>query len=213
MAWYDLAMTQHLLVGTTLVAGPVIFLIGAGGWRLAYERPLPEALLVIHRDRRRRAWIHGWMIAAMFVSSAGIVAFATTVATGTAVALAVMGASIFALGAVCWISALAFRLTVVPWAAAHTAEQDEPPPGFAALDAWSGALYSVHMASAYAASGVLGAAVIVDGALMAWVGWAGIVWGCVFLVGFMTRFVPNLFNPPFWAHAYLVLVGVMLLRR
>lgn len=205
-------MEEHHVVGMTLVAGPVIFLIGAGGWRLAYERPLREALMVIHRDRWRRAWIHVWMIVAMLVSAAGVAGFAVVVTEPAAVAVTVMGATLFVVGSVCWIGALTFRLTVVPWAAARTVERREPPDGFAAFDAWAGSLYSVHMASAYAASSVIGAAVLLDGVLPPWVGWTGVVWGSAFLVGFVTRRAPNLFNPPFWAHVYLALVGAMLLR-
>jgi hypothetical protein len=45
-------------------------------------------------------------------------------------------------------ASLAFRLTVVPWAAQQTVERGDLPEGFAALDSWAGSLYAVHMVSA-----------------------------------------------------------------
>jgi hypothetical protein len=137
----------HDVVGVALVAGLVALLIGAGGWRLAYEQPLAEALRVIHADRRRRAWIHLWMIPAVF------------------------------------------------------------PP----LDRWAGSLYAVHMASAYAASAVIGWAVLLAGELASWVGWLGIVGGLGFLAGFVATRFAGPFNPPFWAHTYTGALGVLLL--
>ena len=65
-----------MLVGAVLVAGLGTFLVGAGGWRLEYQRPLPESLPLIHRDRGRWTWIHVWMVAGVFVTSAGLAGLA-----------------------------------------------------------------------------------------------------------------------------------------
>jgi hypothetical protein len=96
------------------------------------------------------------------------------VADGIAVVLSLMAAVIYALGAVCWVASLAFRLTVVPWAAEQTVERGRLPEGFAALDGWAGSLYAVHMVSAYVAFAILGVAVLADGELPRWAGWCGI---------------------------------------
>lgn len=204
-------MVAHAVIGGVLVAGLVLFFVGAGAWRLAYEQPLPEALRVIHADRRRRAWIHAWMIPAMFTTAAGLFGLVVVIGDGTAAALAAMAAGVYALGAVCWIASLAFRLTVVPWAAERTVADGEPPEGFAALDHWAGSLYVVHMASAYAAFAILGAAVLTDGLWSPWVGWTGVGGGLAFLAGFVATRFAGPFNPPFWAHTYTALIGVMLL--
>jgi hypothetical protein len=198
------------LVGGTLVAGLVIFLVGAVAWRLAYEQPLRDALRVIHADRRRRAWIHAWMLVALFVTPAGIAGFAA-VAGATAVLPAIMAAQVYGLGAVCWIAALAFRLTVVPWAAGSTVADGEPPDGFVALDSWAGALHAVHMAASYAAFALLGWALLASRGGPRWLGWLGIAWGVTFLGGFVATRFAGPFNPPFWAHAYTGVVGVVLL--
>jgi hypothetical protein len=204
-------MAGRDLVGVVLVAGLIVFFVGAAGWRSAYEKPLREALQAIHTDRRRRAWIHLWMIPAMFLTAAGLFGFMAVADGGLDAALASMAAAVYALGAVCWIASLAFRLTVVPWAAGRTVEDGDPPEGFAALDAWAGSLYFVHMASAYAAFAIIGVAVVADAALPAWVGWVGLAWGLTFLAGLVATRPEGPFNPPFWAHAYTALVGVMLL--
>jgi hypothetical protein len=200
-------MPPRVLAGGVLLAGLVVFLVGAVAWRLAYEQPLPEALRAVHGDRRRRAWIHVWMLGGLFLTSAGIAGFAV-VAGGVE---AVMAAVVYAIGAVCWIVSLAFRLTVVPWAAERTVAEDRPPEGFAALDAWAGSLYVVHMAASYAAFAVLGAAILAGDDLPRWLGWLGVGWGTGFLAGFVATRFAGPFNPPFLAHAYTAVVGVMLL--
>jgi hypothetical protein len=204
-------MRAQDVVGVTLVLGCVTFLVGAAAWRLAYEQPLVQALRVIHADRRRRAWIHAWMVPAMFVTAAGVVGLATLMDDRAAGAVAAMAATVYALGTVCWICSLVFRLTVVPWAAERTAEDGEPPAVFPALDRWAGALYVVHMASAYVTFAVLGAAVLLTGDLPPWLGWVGVGGGLGFLAGFVATRFAGPFNPPFWAHTYTAALGVTLL--
>jgi hypothetical protein len=204
-------MEAQVLVGVLLVAGLVVFLVGAGAWRLAYEQPLQDALVAIHADRRRRAWIHLWMIPAMFLTSGGVLGMAAVVREETAIVLSLMAGIVYALGAVCWIASLAFRLTVVPWAAEYTVEHGHVPEGFTALDRWAGSLYSVHMISAYVAFAILGAAVLADGQLPTWAGWGGVVGGVGFAAGFLATRQAGPFNPPLWAHVYTAVLGVLLL--
>jgi hypothetical protein len=204
-------MQAHELVGIVLVAGLVVFLVGAGAWKLVYDQPMSEALPVIHVDRRRRAWIHLWMIPAMFLTSAGVLGLAAVVGDDVAVVLSLMAGTVYALGAVCWVVSLAFRLTVVPWAAEQLVDRGDLPEGFAALDRWSGSLYAVHMVSAYVAFAILGAVVLVDGELPRWAGWVGIVAGMAFAAGFLATRREGPFNPPAWAHLYTAMIGILLL--
>lgn len=204
-------MSSETIVGGVLVTGFVLFMVGAGAWRIAYEQPPETSLPVIHADRRRRAWIHVWMTAGVFATTAGLAALAILLTPGTAGVAAALAAAVYALGALCWIVSLAFRLTVVPWAAEHTAAHATPPDSFAPVNAWAGVLYVIHMAAAYAAFALLGAAVLATADLPGWLGWLGVGWGLVFLVGFvLTRFA-GLFNPPFWAHCYTAVIGIVLL--
>lgn len=204
-------MNPRVLTGGVLVAGFIIFLIGAAAWRLAYERPLAEALRLIHVDRRRRVWIHIWMMVALFVTPAGI-AGVTVLSEGILTKLlAAMAAVVYALGAVCLTASLAFRLTVVPWAAERTMVDGTPPAGFAAFDAWAGSLYVVHMTAAYASFAILGAAILSSSNLPTWLGWLGVGWGATFVGGFVLTRFSGPFNPPILAHTYTAVLGTVLL--
>jgi hypothetical protein len=210
---HDVRVEGSALVGGVLVAGLVIFLVGAGRWRLDYQRPLEEALPLFHGDHRRWTWIHVWMVAAMPVTFAGLAGVAVLLDGPTARVLAAMAAAVYVAGGVCWLASLAFRLTVVPWAAERTVSVGDVPDGFAAYDRWAGALYCVHMLTAYAASAVLGTAVLVSDALPTWLGWAGVGWGLAFAAGLVATRFAGPFNPPFWAHLYTATVGVVLLLQ
>ena len=122
-----------------------------------------------------------------------------------------MAATAYVLGAVCWLGSLAFRLTVVPRAAERAVTVGDVPDGFTAYDRWSGALYCVHMLTAYVASAVLGIAVLVSDDLPTWLGWTGLGWGLAFAAGLLATRFAGPFNPPFWAHLYTATVGVVLL--
>lgn len=209
-SWHDAVVDGAVLIGAVLVAGLVIFLVGAAAWRLDYQRPLQEALPVIHRDRGRRAWIHTWMIVALVVTPAGLVGLTVALVEPIAMVLAGMATAVYGAGGICWIVSLVFRLTVVPWAA-ERATAGQVPEGFAAYDQWAGALYVVHMLTAYLGSAVLGIAVLASSALPAWLGWAGVLWGVTFAVGFVATRFAGPFNPPFWAHLYTGTVGFVLL--
>jgi hypothetical protein len=204
-------VTSSQLVGGVLVAGLVLFLVGASAWRLGYERPPEEALPLIHRDRRRRAWIHSWMVAALVVTPAGLAGLTAGLADPDATVLAAMATAGYLIGAVCLVVSLAFRLTVVTRAAEETATSGQAPEWFAPFDAWAGSLYVVHMLTAYVGSAVLGCAVLASEALPAWLGWSGVVWGLAFAAGFVATRFAGPFNPPFWAHVYTGAVGVVLL--
>ena len=199
------------MVGGVLVAGLAIFLVGAVAWRLAYQRPLQESLPAIHTDRRRWAWIHTWMIAGLVVTPAGLAGLVVTLDEQTAAVLTAMATAVYLSGGVCWIAALAFRLTVVSWAAARTVNDGHVPVGFDAYDRWAGTLYVVHMLTAYVGSAVLGAAVLASEALPTWLGLTGVVWGLAFAAGLVATRFAGPFNPPFLAHLYTGAVGVTLL--
>ena len=200
-----------VVVGGVLIAGLVIFLVGAVAWRLDYQRPLHEALPVIHRDRKRWVWIHTWMIAALVLTIAGLAGLTLALEEPTATVLAGVATAAYGVGGVSWIVCLAFRLTVVPWAAERAVASGQVPDGFAPYDRWAALLYLVHMLTAYLASALLGLAVLASDALPTWLGWAGVVWGLAFATGFVATRFAGPFNPPFWAHLYTGTVGLVVL--
>jgi hypothetical protein len=199
------------VVGGVLVAGTVVFTVGAVRWRLDYERPLAESLPLIHSDRGRRAWIQTWMLVAMFVTTAGVAGFAAVPDEPRATLLAVMATSVYALGAVCMVVSLAFGLTVVPWAAERTVVNGSIPEGFAAYRSWTSGLYVIHMVASYVAFAALGAAVLASDAVAHWAGWVGLGLGVGCLTGFVATRFAGPFNPPILAHTYTGLLGVVLL--
>ena len=199
------------LVGGLLLAGCVVFLVGAVAWRLDYQRPAEESLPLIHADRRRRMWIHVWMLAAMFITPAGLVGLAQLPDLRDVAQPAAMAAIVYTIGAVCMIVSLCFRITVVPWAAERMVADGKPPDGFAPLEAWAGSLYVMHMLASYAAFAALGATVLASDVLAPWSGWVGLGMGTVFLIGFVATRFAGPFNPPFLAHLYTGLLGVVLL--
>lgn len=199
------------VVGGALVAGLVVFLVGAVAWRLDYELPAEESLPLIHADRRRRMWIHAWMVAAMFITPAGLFGLAQLPELQDVAPPAAMAAAVYAIGAACMMATLCFRLTVVPWAAERTVADGQPPDGFAALEAWAGRLYVVHMLASYAVFALLGATVLASDFFATWSGWVGLGLGVGFLTGFVATRFAGPFNPPFMAHLYPALLGVVLL--
>jgi hypothetical protein len=207
----ELARDWTDLIGGTLVAGCVVFLVGAVGWRLAYQRPPEESLPLIHAQQRRWTWIHRWMLVAMFITPAGITGLAQLPDLNDVAPLVAMAAVGYALGAVCMIVSLCFRLTVVPWAAERTVAVGTPPDGFAALEAWAGRLYVVHMLASYSVFVLLGAAVLASDVLSPWSGWVGVGLGAGCLAGFVATRFAGPFNPPFMAHTYTALLGIVLL--
>jgi hypothetical protein len=203
----------HTLVGTVLVAGLVTFLVGAAGWRIEYEQPHASSLPLVHADRRRRwAWIHVWMVPALFLTPAGVAAVPLLLDDPVPTALGVVAAVTYGLGAVGWIATLLFRLTVTTWAAERTVEDGAVPATFPPLDAWMGSLHLLHMLSAHVAAVLLGTALLLDGGWPGWLGWGGVSFGVVSLAGFGSR-VAFAFHPPFWAHVWTAALGVVLLTR
>ncbi|WP_412541011.1 hypothetical protein R8Z50_35470 [Longispora sp. K20-0274] len=197
-------------VGLVLVAGFVVFSVGAARWRLAYEAPLAESLPLIHHDRRRRAWIHSWMSAAMVVTSAGLAGFQELQSAESARVLAAIAVTVYTIGAVCMLCTLVFGLTVVPWAAEQAAKTDTIPGSFPALNSWASWLYCAHMLAAYTTFVALGAAVLASD-LPTWLGWLGVGLGLGCLVGLLATRFAGPFNPPILAHLYTAVVGMTLL--
>jgi hypothetical protein len=198
------------IVGGVLVGGFVVFFIGAVAWRLDYERPAEESLPLIHADRRRRAWIHVWMLAAMFITPAGLFGFAQLPELHDVAPAATMAAVVYTIGAACMVAFLCFRLTVVPGAAERMVADGKPPDGYSALEAWAGSLYVTHMLASYAVFALLGATVLPSD-LPPWAGWVGLGMGAAFLTGFVATRFAGPFNPPFMAHLYPTLLGIVLL--
>jgi len=205
-------MDAETAAGLVLVAGLVVFLVGAVRWRPEYQAQPAVALPAMHADPRRWTWIHAWMAAAMFVTPAGLAMAASLARPDDAAAAGWAATVVFTVGAACWVVSLAYRLTVVPWAAARTVAVGRPPELYLATEPWASLLYRAHMLAAYATFAGLGTAVVLDDGLPAWVGWLGVGWGCAFAVLLAVGGrIAYAVHPPFWAHTYPAVVGVVLI--
>lgn len=194
-------------VGWTLIAGCCVFLVGAAGWKMAYEQPMDQALVAMHHDRGRLRWIHWWMVPAMFLTTAGFVGLAFE----TGDALVGMAATVFLLGAAQWTTTLLFRLSVGEWAAEATAAKGSPPSVYPALARWAGLGHAVHMVSAYAAAVLLGTAMIGADIVPAWLGWGVLGWGVAMLALYAFPSTRVGVQPPIMAHVATLAVGIAVL--
>lgn len=205
-------MDAETAAGLVLVAGLVVFLVGAVRWRPEYQAEAEVALPAMHADPRRWTWIHAWMAAAMFVTPAGLAMAAVVARPDDAAVTAWAAAVVFTVGAVGWLVALTHRLTVLPWAAGRFVADGRLPDVYVATEPWASLLYRAHMLSAYATFVVLGAAVVLDNDLPVWLGWLGVGWGCAFgAVLAVGGRIAYAVHPPFWAHTYPAVVGVVLI--
>ena len=121
-----------------------------------------------------------------------------------------MAAFVYTIGALCMIVFLCFRLTVVPWAAERIDADGAVPAGFTALEGWAGSCTSSTCWRPTWCSRCSASVVVSDG-LAPWSGWVGLGLGIAFLTGFVATRFAGPFNPPFMAHLYTGLLGVVLL--
>jgi hypothetical protein len=194
-------------VGWLMVAGFVAFMTGAAGWRVAYEQPMERSLPVMHADRGRLRWIHGWMIPGVVLTTSGLAGLAWAVSTPTVAA----AAAAYALGAVLWIMALVLRLTVGEWAAEQMVESGSIPEAYPPLARWAGLGHAIHMLLAYATAVPLGWSLSGVGLVPDWLAWAGTIWGSALFVLFLVPRTRSVAAPPFWAHVFTFAVAIALL--
>lgn len=196
-----------MLIGSLLVAGFAAFMTGALAWRLEYEQPLDEALPIMHADAQRLRWIHWWMVSGVVLTVSGLGGLAWSVSdAGTAIA-----AAAYSLGAVLWVLALLFRLSVGEWAAEQTVATGTVPAIYPPMARLMGLCHGTHMVTAYLSAVPLGSSLARAGLIPGWLGWAGALWGASLGV---TMLVPRLrfaAQPPFWAHFFTFAIGLTLL--
>lgn len=129
-------MSEALWAGVLLVAGFMLFLLGAAFWKPAvYQQALPLALRAMANDRRRLTWIHAWMCIGTMVTTLGMCLLAGVLRSRGDRVLSTIAVALFAEGAVLLLVSLAFRLTVQDWAASQTVDLGTVPEGYAAWPA------------------------------------------------------------------------------
>ncbi|HEX2370100.1 MAG TPA: DUF4386 family protein [Acidimicrobiia bacterium] len=204
-------MTDVKWAGVVLIAGFLAFLVGAVFWKPAlYQQELPAALAAMAEDRRRLRWIHTWMCLGVTVTTLGVALLAALLLANGERTLSIMALGLFGLGAVLWLVALIFRLTVQEGAADETRKTGRVPVGFESWHRWAGTIHVFHMLSAYGSWVLIGGALISTGIAPAWLGWAGVALGTVLALGFIALRGGPL-SPPILAHVYPLAIGIALL--
>ena len=162
--------TDLQTVGGLLIAGFVVFLVGAALWKSDYQRPLPEALLAIAQSPRRWRWIHTWMIAGVAITIAGLGALAGLLADSGELIYGTVGFVLFAVGGIVWLVAVAWRLTALVMASRETEQTGSVPGDIQGWSEWFSTLHSIHLLTAYVSWTFLGSAVVSSEIDRGWAG-------------------------------------------
>ena len=209
MSW-ELAVAQ---TGVLLIAGGLLFLIGAARWKpKEYQQSLPEAMRHMDVDAQRVRAIFTWMSVGVCVTTGGIAALVSLEIGTDGSPIAFVALSLFVVGAAAILANLLFGLTVLPWGAQTLTRTGSLPEGFEALKGWADLSIGLHMILSYAAIALLGWSLLASDIVAPWLGWAGIVFGVVWCLGFV-RLRSALFAPPILVHVWPFAVGVALIVR
>lgn len=199
------------LSGALLIAGPVLFLVGAARWDVAFQGEMRNALRAIDAQRARWQWISAWMIVGTIVTTLGLAGLLRLLALSGEAVLGLIGLVLFALAAALWVIHSTFRLTVTLWAARQTAADDEVPASYPALASWMGLLHAAYMVPGYLAAAAFGAGIVRAEMLDTWVGWTGVGIGLGAAIGFALVRGGDPFAPPINPHVWPFIAGIMLL--
>jgi hypothetical protein len=198
--------------GWLLIAGLVVFFVGAALWRPAeFQAPvLGDALRNVAKRRGIWLWIHVWMAGGVVLTIAGLSVW-TEIQRQSGDALATpIGQQLFLVGGVLWLLAMALRLTVQDFAATE-ALKGRVPEIYPSIHRLAGVLHAVHMVLSYLSAAALGAGILRSGVLSPAMGWTGLIGGGAFAIGFVAL-GGGPFAMPFLAHVYTFTIGVLLLR-
>lgn len=193
-----------------LIAGFVTFLTGAILWKLKeYEADLPAAFAAFHRDVKRMNWIHSWMVVGTVSGVLGMTALWVTEAYSGEILWVSLGLMLWAIGAVFWIVALVWRMTILQDAAARTVEAGALPVGAAAQSSWAGWMFWLHLMLQYLATIFMGFSVGISESFPEWTGWLGAGLGAFLLLGNAARI--SVFSPPILVHVWPLVLGITIL--
>lgn len=197
--------------GWLLCMGLVIFMVGAVGWRTSFQAPpLSEQLKSVAMHPTIWTWIHAWIAVGIVTTTAGLAVWVELQRQAGERLATPIAFTMYLVGAVLWLVAIALRLSVQQWAAGE-ALRGLVPDVYPSIHRLSGLLFAAHMLLSYLSFAALGAGVLRSGILGRGVGWAGVAGGGVLALGFLA-FRGGPFAPPFLAHVYTFVLGFKLLR-
>lgn len=208
----DLVLPDLHLAGWAMVAGGILFLVGAG---LAPEPSKVftadrEAYLdVLHRRSRRWGVMTILMVSGVAATSAGLVALGSRWREPLGIA-----ATIFTIGTVFWLVTLIARATVDVEVAHTAAKGGAVADWFGPWQRFTGACFKTYILLAYASLFLVGGALLRGGAPRL-PGWFAVTFGAAAFVGNVTGrpqtkgFGP-VFEPPFMVHLPTLVIGIWL---
>jgi hypothetical protein len=199
--------------GWLLVAGFVVFLLGAVFWRYAFQGPiLAETLRSVGAENSRWLWIHAWIAAGSVLTAVGLSQWVEIQRAAGERLRTPAAVTLYVLGVALWLVGIGIRVTIQTWAADEVLAGRGVPAMYAAIHRLAGVLYAAFMILSYVASAVLGLGILRSGVLSASTGFVGLVGGALFTLGFIVvRGGP--FAPPIMALLYTLWLGVALLRK
>jgi hypothetical protein len=192
-------------IGLLLIAGPVVFWIGAltPPYRQWMGVSLEEYLRIVGANPLAWRFMHVCFATGGVVTACGIAGVACTANTRWG---AVSSSTLFAMATVLWLVIVAHRVAVTPLAAADLARDGSVPAAYQASHAWAAVLFGAYAVMSYVAIAALGVA-LRGSALRGWVSVLAIAFGLVALPGLLTP----LFRPPLVIYIVPFATGVAIL--
>ena len=197
-------------MGWALIAGPVLFMLGAALWdpRL-FQGELDAVIHNIATRRGRWAWIHAWMTVGLVATTCGIAVWLSAQASWPVTATSWITMLLFLFGTAAFLAGMAVRHGVDGAAADAVSAGDPLPAGLRLWQAFLGTIHSLYIYLANAAAIALGVSAMLSDSRLTVIGWVGIVAGVAFAVGYRLR--PAYFAPPFIPTVYPAVLGIAVL--
>jgi hypothetical protein len=203
--------------GLVLILGALLVLGGASLYgairdvkgNLIFGLPPREWLRLVFDHPRLWRWVTILFISGAVVTILGLAMFTSLLRDAGDRAFSPLGLIAFLFGAVLWVTSLAFRLSIDPWAAQETANTAVIPEFSVPLTRWISVLFVIYTVLAFSAFVAYGGAVLSTLVLPHWVGWLALVYGLagLGLLGFTGD------APPFLHYLMPLLIGILLLLR
>lgn len=198
----------------TLIAGSVLFFIGAGSApepTNVFTGDRDRYLDVLHRRPSRWRAMSVLMIAGVVLTTAGLVALGQMWSQPMGI-----GATSFAIGAALAIVFLVTRAAIDVDVAHIVAAGGPVPVDFERWQRFTGVCFKTYLLLAYAATIVIGIAVIARAGAPRFAGWFAVTFGAIAFVANATGWPQTkrfgaVFEPPFMVHIAPLILGISLL--
>ncbi|HEV2238492.1 MAG TPA: hypothetical protein VGR57_17675 [Ktedonobacterales bacterium] len=213
--WLTAWATARHLTGLALVAGTVIFGVGAAlymrvrdkGGPVIFGQPPAVWLRLVHTHPRLWRWATVPFAAGVPVVVLAQTELALLLRAAGDPGWAALGLVATLFGAVPWLLTLASRLVVDPWAGERQAATGAVPEIYEPLARWNTAFFVIYTIMTFTGLVAFGLAFLATTVLPGWFGWVAIVYGVAGLVLLAT----TRDAPPFVHYLMTLAIGILLL--